>query len=159
MLPIKPLQAPHCCHPYLLYTDFDIIYSCTNLDTIFYKSALALSEKKVLYVLQSRSQAACLIASLQEKTTYKSVFFQFSGSGARDALQKKATGGTTSKVIRGTAGWTRLDMTLGTSIATFTTSSLYDEGPPFLCDRGSSFLYNGNSKRSRRNFRWSSGFT
>ena len=31
------------------------------------------------------------------------------------ALQKKATGGATSEVIRETAGWTRPSLTLGTS--------------------------------------------
>ena len=59
---------------------------CTNSDIIFYTSALALSDNKVLCILWNQGQAACLIATFQEKTTYKSAPF-LSGSGrARDAL-------------------------------------------------------------------------
>ena len=64
---------------------------------------LALSVKEVLCVLQSWGQAACLMAGLQEKTTYRSALFPSGGSRTRDALQKKATNGAISEVVRETA--------------------------------------------------------
>ena len=57
-----------------------------NSDITFYISALVLSKKKVLQVLQSQNQAACLIVGLQKKTTYKSAPFSSSSGGARDVL-------------------------------------------------------------------------
>ena len=128
-------------------------YSCTNSDTTSYTSALALSRKKVLYVLQSQSQAACLIANLQKKTTYRSVPFLSGSDRAKDALQRKATRKATSKVVTETAGWTWLNLTLETSISAFIRPFLYDRGPFSLCSRGLSSLCDRNGKRSRRNFR------
>ena len=43
------------------------------------------------------------MAGLQEKTTYRSALFLSSGGRVRDVLQRKATEGVTSKVIRETA--------------------------------------------------------
>ena len=60
------LQASCYCHPHLSYTDLGIIS---------YTSTLALSKKKVLRVLQSQGQAACLIAGSREKNTYISAPF------------------------------------------------------------------------------------
>ena len=136
LLPTKPLQAPCRCHPHLSYT---------NSDTTFYTSALALSGAEVLRVLWNQGQVACLMAGSQEKTTYRSAPFPSGGGGARDALQRKATGGATSKVVRETAGWTRSDLTLGTSTSASTRPSLRGGGPSSLCD--------GDGRRSRRNSR------
>ena len=80
-------QASHRCLGQLPRTD---------LDTTSYTLALALSRAEILHVFQSR----CLIAGSQEKTTYRSAPFPASGGGARDALQRKATGGATSGVVR-----------------------------------------------------------
>ena len=44
------------------------------------------------------------MASLQEKTTYRSALFPLGGGGARDALQMKGTRKATSKVVRETGG-------------------------------------------------------
>ena len=65
-----------------LFLAFDIFY--TNLDITSYTSALALSKEEVFCVLWNQSLAACLIASLQEKTIYRSVPFLSGSSGARD---------------------------------------------------------------------------
>ena len=89
-------RAPHRCHPHLPRTDSDTTYSCTDSDTTSYTSALALSGAEVLRVFQSH----CLIAGLREKTTYRSAPFPSGGGRARDALQRKATGGATSEVVR-----------------------------------------------------------
>ena len=118
---------------------------CTDSDTTSYTSALVLSGKKVLRVLQSQGQAVCLMAGSQEKTTYRSAPFPTGGGGARDALQRKAIGGATSKVVRETAGWTRSDLTLGTSTSASTRLFLYGGGPSSLCG--------GDGRRSRRNSR------
>ena len=150
LLLTKPLQAPRCCHPHL---------SHTNSYTTSHTSVLALSRKKVLRVLQSQGQAACLMAGSREKTTYKSAPFPSGGGGARDALQRKATVGATSKVVRETAGWTRPDLTLGTSTSASTRPPLCGGGLPFLCGRGPFSLYGEDGRRSRYNSRWSSGFT
>ena len=40
----------------------------------------------MLYVLESQDQAALLIASLQEKTTYRLALFLFGDSKARNIL-------------------------------------------------------------------------
>ena len=87
-------QAFYYYHPHL---------PRTNLNIILYTSALAFSRKKVLRVLQSQGQAACLMAGLQKKTTYRLAPFLTSGNRARDALQKKANRGVISKVVRETA--------------------------------------------------------
>ena len=79
-------QAAQCCYFYLSCTNSDITYPCINLDIIFYISALVFSKNKVLRILHSRGQAACLMASLQKKTTYKSAFFLLSGGKTRDIL-------------------------------------------------------------------------
>ena len=92
-LPIKSLQATCCCYFYLSCTDLNITYSCTDSNITSYTLALALFEKKVLRVLQSQ-------AGLQEKTIYKSALFPSGSAGARDALQKKAIEGATSKVVK-----------------------------------------------------------
>ena len=83
------------------------------------------------------------MAGLQKKTTYRSAPFPTGGDRARDALQKKATRGATSKVMRETAGWTRLDLTLGMSTSASTRPSLCGGGPSSLCG--------GDGRRSRRN--------
>ena len=82
--PLPPLRATRCRYPR------------TDLDTTSYISALALSGAEVLCVFQSR----CLIAGSQKKTTYRSAPFPSGGGGARDALQRKATRGATSEVVR-----------------------------------------------------------
>ena len=82
----------------------DKTYSCTNLDTTYHMSTLFFFEKKVLHVLQSQGQPACLIVGLREKTTYRSTLFLSGRNRARDALQKKATKEATSKVVKETAG-------------------------------------------------------
>ena len=78
-------------------------YSCTNLDTISYTLALIFFEKKVLYVLQSQGQAACLMASLQEKTSYRSTPFATGDGKARNVLQKKTIEEAKIKMVRETA--------------------------------------------------------
>ena len=110
----------------------------TNLDTTSYTLALALSGVEVLHVFQSH----CLIAGSREKTTYRSAPFPSGGGRARDALQKKATGGATSEVLR-----SRL---AGRSQAWFS-------GRQHQLLR--STLSGGRGRRSRRDSRWSSGFT
>ena len=93
------------------------------------------------------------MAGLQERTTYKLVSFS-SGSGrARDALQKKATGGATSKVVKETAGLTRLDLTLKTSISAFIRPLFCYRDPLSLCSKGLSSIYNRVGRKSRRNSR------
>ena len=91
------MTAPHRRYS---RTDSDTTYSRTDSDTTSHTSVLALSGQEVLRILQSRGQAACLMAGLQKKTTYRSALFPISGGEAKDALQKKATGGATSKVVR-----------------------------------------------------------
>ena len=158
LLTTKLLQVPRCCHPH---------FSCTDLDTTSYTSALAFSGAEVLHVLQSQGQIAWLMAGLQKKTTYRSAPFPSSGDGARDALEWKATRRVTSEVVRVTAGWTRPDLILWTSTSAFTRLLLCSEDPPFLCSggssslcgRGLSFLCGGDGRRFRRNSKWSSGFT
>ena len=61
-------------------------------------------EKKVIHVLQSQGQAACLIADLQKKFIYKSTTFLSSDSGIKEILQKKVTRKNISKMTRETAG-------------------------------------------------------
>ena len=74
-------------HPKILHVSFSISdLSCINSDIPSYTSALAFSRGKVLRILQSRSQAACLIVGLQEKTTYRSMSFPSGGGEVRDAL-------------------------------------------------------------------------
>ena len=64
-------------YPKILHTSLSTSnLTCTNSDIISHTSALALSGEEVLCVLQSQGQAACLIAGLQEKTTYRSAPFQ-----------------------------------------------------------------------------------
>ena len=63
-------------HPKILHvllSAFD--HPRTDLDITSHTSALAFSRGKVLYVLRSRGQAACLMTGLQKKTTYRSVPF------------------------------------------------------------------------------------
>ena len=121
--------APHCRLGQL---------PCTDSDTTSHTSALALSRAEVLRVFQSR----CLIAGSREKTTYRSAPFPSGGGGARDALQKKATGGATSEVVR---------------------SRLAGRSQAWLLGRQHqllrSTLSGGRGKRFRRDSRWSSGFT
>ena len=76
-LTTKLLRASCCCYPH---------FSRTDLDTTFYTSALAFFRAKVLRVLRSRGQAACLMAGLRKKTTYRSALFPSGDDGARDAL-------------------------------------------------------------------------
>ena len=78
-------------------------YSYTNLNTTFHILALAFSRKKVLYILQSQGKAAYLMAGLQKKTTYRSMPFSTGSDGVKNALQKKAIRGATSKVVKETA--------------------------------------------------------
>ena len=140
----EPLQASCYCYPH---------FFCTDSDTISHTSALALSKAEVLCVLQSQSQAACLMAGLQEKTTYRSTPFLSGDSRAKNILQWKATGGARSGVVRETAGWMRPNPTLGTSTLASTGPLLCDGSPPSLYCRGLSSLCGGDSRRSRRNFR------
>ena len=165
LLPIKLwtklLQATCCCHSHLSCTNSDITYSCTDSVITPYTSALVFSGKEVPRVLQSRGQTVCLIAGLQEKTTYRSAPFPSGGSRARDALQRKATEGATSEVARETAGWTRPDLTLETSISASIRPPLCGggppplcgRGPPSLCGRGPFSLCGEDGRRSRRNSR------
>ena len=161
LLPTKLLGAPCCCHPHLSRTDLNTTYSRTDSNIISHISAIALSGAEVLCVLQSRGQAVCLIAGLQEKTTYRSAPFPSGGSRARDALQRKATEGATSEVARETAGWTRPDLTLETSISASIRPPLCGggppplcgRGPPSLCGRGPFSLCGEDGRRSRRNSR------
>ena len=72
--------------------------SVSNLSSIdsnitSHTSALALFKTEVLYVLRSQ-------AGFQEKTTYRSALFSSGGGKAKDALQTKATGKATSKVVK-----------------------------------------------------------
>ena len=153
LLPTKLLRAPRCCHPHLSCIDLNTTYSCTNLNTTSYTSVLALSRKEVLRVLQSRGQAACLMAGLREKTTYRSAPFPSGGSGARDALQKKATRGATSEVVRETPGWTRPNLTLETLTSASIRPFLCGKSPLSLCGGGPFSLYGKDGWRSRRNSR------
>ena len=93
------------------------------------------------------------MAGLREKTTYRSTLFPSDSSEARDALQKKATGGAASKLVRETAGWTRPNLTLGTLISASTRSFLCGRGLLSLYGGGLSSLYSRNGRRSRRNSR------
>ena len=68
-------QISNIFHPILYALLLASNLFCTDSDIIFYISALALFGAKVLCVLQSRGQAACLMANLQEKTTYKLALF------------------------------------------------------------------------------------
>ena len=149
-LSTKLFQILCRCYPHLSYI---------NLDITFYTLTLALSRAEVLCVLQSQGQAAYLIAGLQEKTTYRSAPFLFGGDRARDALQWKTTRGATSEVVKETASWTRLDLTLRTLISASTRPLLCERGPLFLYGRGPSSLCGGDGRKSRYNSRWSSGFT
>ena len=97
--------------------------------------------------------SSLLDAGSREKTTYRSAPFPSGGGGARDALQRKATGGATSEVVRETAGWTRPDLTLGTSTSASTRPPLCGGGPPSLCDGGPSSLCSEDGRKSRRNSR------
>ena len=92
-LPTKPLQASHCCHPYFSRTDSDIT---------FHTSALALFEAKVLCVLQNQGQAACLMAGLREKTTYRLAPFWIRWWWSKEVPHAlwKTIEGATSKVVR-----------------------------------------------------------
>ena len=146
MLSTKLLQVPHCCYPHPHCTNLDTTYFCINLDIIFYTLALAFFRKKVLLILQSWGQATYWMASLQEKTTYKSALFPSGGSRARNALQKKVTRGAISEVVEEMASWIRPDLTIRTSTSAFTKSFLYSGGLPFLFSRGLSFLYDRNGK-------------
>ena len=159
LLSTKPLRAPRHCHPHLSCTDSDTTYSRIDLDTTSYTSVLAFSRKKVLHVLWSRGQATCLMAGFREKTTYRSAPFLSGGGGARDALQRKATRGAISEVVRETTGWTWPDLIFGTSTSAFTKPPLCGGGPLSLCSGNPSFLCGEDGRRSRRNSRWSSGFT
>ena len=47
----------------------------TDLDITSHTPALALSGEEVLRVLRTQGQAACLMAGLREKTTYRSAPF------------------------------------------------------------------------------------
>ena len=85
------------------------------------------------------------MAGLQKKTTYRSALFPTGGGGARETLQRKATKGAMSKVVKDTAGWTRSDLTLKISISASTRL--------FFCDGGLSFLCGGDGRRSRCNSR------
>ena len=57
------------------------------------------------------------------------------------------------------AGWTQSGLTLGTSTSASIRPPLCGGGPPSLCGGGPSSLCGGDGRRSRRNSRWSSGFT
>ena len=143
-------RAPHRCHPHLPRTDSDTTYSRTDSDTTSHTSALALSGAKVLRVLRSQGQAACLMAGLREKTTYRSApswIRWWWSEGVPHALWK-ATGGATSKVVR-----RRLT---GRGQA-WRSGRQHQLLPPSLYG-GPSSLCGGDSRRSRRNSRWSSGF-
>ena len=75
---------------------------CINSDITSHTLAPALFEAKVLHVLQSRGQTACLMAGLWEKTTYRSAPFWIRwwwSKGVSHALWK-ATRGATSEVVR-----------------------------------------------------------
>ena len=121
--------APHCCLGQLL---------CTDLDIISYTSALTLSEAEVTRVFQSRY----LIVSLQKKTTYRSTPFPSGGGKAKDTLQKKTTGEATSKVMR---NWLAKR------------SQAWLSGCQHQLLR--STLSGGRGRRSRRDSKWSNGFT
>ena len=74
-------QTSNIFHFKILYALFSVSdFSCIDLDITSYISVLALSREEVLRVLQSQGQAACLMASLQEKTIYRSALF-LSGDG------------------------------------------------------------------------------
>ena len=75
---------------------------CTNSDITPYTSALAFPRAKVLCVLQSRGQAAYLMAGLREKTTYRSAPFWIRWWWSEEVLHAlwKATGGATSELVR-----------------------------------------------------------
>ena len=56
----------HPKNPYTLLLAFNLLY--TNLNTTSYILALAHSRAKILCILEIQSQAACLMAGLQEMT-------------------------------------------------------------------------------------------
>ena len=98
-------QTSNIFHPKILYALSSVSdLSHTNLDTTFYTSDLGFSEAEVLCVLRSQGQASCLMAGLQEKTTYKSAPFPSGGGRARNILQWKAIEGAMSEVVREMAG-------------------------------------------------------
>ena len=153
-------QTFNIFYPKILYVSFSAFnLPGTNLDIISHTSALAFFGKKVLRFLQSQGQAACLMAGLQKKTTYRSMPYPSSGGGARDALQRKATVRAISEIVRETAGWTRPDLTLGTSTSAFIRPLLWSGGPPSISGEGLSFLCSGDGRSFRRHSRWSSRFT
>ena len=122
-------RAPHRCLGQFPHTDSN---------TTFHISALAFFGAEVLRVFQSH----CLIAGSREKTTYRSAPFPSGGGGARDALQRKATGGATSKVVRSRLAGRSQAWLLGCQHQLLRST-----------------LSGGRGRRSRHNSRWSSGFT
>ena len=69
-------QTSNIFYPKILYAlllAFDL--PCTDSDITSYTFTLVLFGEEVLHVLQSQGQAACLMANLQEKITYRSALF------------------------------------------------------------------------------------
>ena len=68
-------QTSNIFHPilYILLSALDLPHN--NLDITSHILASTLFGAKVLYVLQNQGQAACLMAGLREKTTYRSASF------------------------------------------------------------------------------------
>ena len=85
--PLFSIKLLNIFHPKILHAPFSISdLPCINLDITSYTSALTVSEKKVLPVLQNRGQATYLMPGLQEKTTYRSVSFLSNAGRMRDSL-------------------------------------------------------------------------
>ena len=72
--------------PFAIVRSYLLLPPLYQLRYNFYILALVFFGKKVLRILRSRGQAACLIAGLQEKTTYKSAPFSTGGDKIKDAL-------------------------------------------------------------------------
>ena len=132
-------QAPRRRHPHL---------SCIKLG---YQLALALSKVEVLHVayeplpIKQNAWAQAYKDYLQINAFPDLVVVEREGNP--HALQRKATGGATSEVVRETAGWTRPDLTLGTSTSASTRPSLCGGGPPSLCGGGPSSLCGRDGRR------------
>ena len=116
-------------------------HSCTDSDTTSYTSALAFSRAEVLRIAYEPSRTSSC------KITCRSTPFQIWWWGNPHALQRKATGGGTSEVVRETAGWTRPGLTLGTSTSASTEPSLCGGGTPSLCGGGTPSLCGGGGRR------------
>ena len=151
-LPIKLLQPSCHYHPHLFCTNLNITYFWTNSNITLHTSVLALSRAEILCILQSQ-------AGLQEKTIYRSALFPSGNNEAKDVLLKKALARAINKVVREIAGWTRLDLTLGTSTSTATRLFLCCKGLSSLYSRSLSSLCNRDTRRSRRYSKQSNRFT